>query len=584
MVVQRVFPEIGGEGREAVFLNQELTVYFNHRVEPMSVNDDTFRVVDQNGNRVEGRLRVGLRSITFEPVPPVSAELDDGSFEPGGRYRLEIAGLPLWNAVRSRTGERLDRGVNLEFEVVGREPAGGHATPFLPVQAVTEPFRRIDRTAPHVAVDIGSLDLHFNMPVLPTSATADALQVWEVGDDGSSRPLEPRAVRVSKRQLPQSEHFGSTVTVDLGAGRLSESSLYFLILQGANGETMQDYLGRSLTIDKSYVRIEVVPGDRARVLELGRDEPWRLSGERTAPIGFSATRHGDLAPRCGVQAGAGTLGWLRPKESITIRPGIRFDRGDGVLVAADRDFPFLGVDVREGVTVTFESVDPIQIRSIGDIRVRGRLVLATPLGSGRWLHGGAFRQGESVRIEQLLEVSGCTLIAGGDVKVSGAIEHLFAAEAGSPLSVVSGGELAVSGPFPAQSVLGLGRDVKRITGLVESPTVVTCNLDRGLPTGTELVAESWTEWIRLRPDHPTSIDVELIEAKGDIEVSIQVAPPHSVDPNRPDLAAHRLTPLTSIEDPVELPTGAFVRFRIAATVGRPGSLPGLGAIRAFASR
>ncbi|MCA8941197.1 MAG: hypothetical protein KDB80_01440, partial [Planctomycetes bacterium] len=454
MAIVRIAPALDADDPPRVFLNQEITVYFSQPVEKTSVNRDAFRVVDANGNHVDGTLRVGLRSVTFEPVPPVAATLDDGSFRPSGRYTLEIAGMPLWNTLRSVSGERLARGFSCPFDIVPVEGAADHATPFLPHGAVTEPFGLMERTEPRLAADVGTVDLHFNLAVLPPSATIDALQVYEVSS-GQRRRVWPQTVRVLGERRPHAEHYGSTVRLSFGPGQLDPwPSLYYMFLRGSEGQSLRDYLGRPLVDGDRVLELDVVPGDRPRVMVLGGSEPWHLSREVAAPLGF-AQRGTRVEVQCGVEAGDGRHGWLRPRSSLTIEPGQRFDRGDGVLVEASADLQFLGIDIGPGVTVRVVSREPIRIRSVGSVSIRGRLLLETPMGDAGWLGGERFGQGEIVDLDRLLEASGCAFVVGGHFHNAGSVEHVHEGERGSPLTLVVVGQLESTGRAPAEVIVGM---------------------------------------------------------------------------------------------------------------------------------
>ena len=159
-----------------VFLNEEIRIYFEGQVDPLSVTPDTVRLRDVlDGRLVRGRLMVATRSVTFVPVPPCNPELDDGSLKPGRRYRLEVTGFPSTNAVRSTTGRVLARSHTREFATVDRDRS---PSPFLPVGVGDPRCSRFEMTFfEPIAAEIGALRLYFNVPPVPGSVRPEAFHL-----------------------------------------------------------------------------------------------------------------------------------------------------------------------------------------------------------------------------------------------------------------------------------------------------------------------------------------------------------------------------------------------------------------------
>ena len=100
-------------------LNQPIVLTFSARIDPGSVRAETIRVVRaRDGAAVPGRLAVAETIVTFSPKAACRADLTDGGFQPGERYRVEVPGLPRLAAVRSIDGALLEGGVTFEFETV----------------------------------------------------------------------------------------------------------------------------------------------------------------------------------------------------------------------------------------------------------------------------------------------------------------------------------------------------------------------------------------------------------------------------------------------------------------------------------
>ena len=73
------------------------------------------------------------------------------------------------------------------------------------------------------------------------------------------------------------------------------------------------------------------------------------------------TRSPSISIACALAKGA-RASRRRPQADITLRPGVPFDRGDGVLVqSVGADFPFLAIDIPAGVRVRVESSVPVQL-------------------------------------------------------------------------------------------------------------------------------------------------------------------------------------------------------------------------------
>ena len=83
-------------------------------------------------------------------------------------------------------------------------------------------------------------------------------------------------------------------------------------------------------------------------------------------------------------------------------------------------------------------------------------------------------------------------------------------------------------------------------------------------------AAAETRWIPL-PSHADAVDVVVLDARGGLRASIQVAPPHAVVPGQPELQEALVSaPLPlPLAGPVSVPAGAFIRVLFEAEVGGP---------------
>ena len=108
-------PEAGASG---VFLNERVVLDFSMPLDPASLHARSARVLDAAGRPAGGHWSVQGSRLTFTPDPVLSPELDDGGYRPGERYRVELAGFPRPDGLRSTGGAPLGRSAAWEFEVV----------------------------------------------------------------------------------------------------------------------------------------------------------------------------------------------------------------------------------------------------------------------------------------------------------------------------------------------------------------------------------------------------------------------------------------------------------------------------------
>ncbi|HEB52940.1 MAG TPA: hypothetical protein ENI87_06770, partial [bacterium] len=211
--VDRTSPVLGDPARP-VLLNDALTVYFSAPIHPLSVTEDSVTVLDEDGNLVPGELRVGSNWVAFHPEVPLSAELLDGSFRPGGHYHLQLAGHPRPDSIRSRDGRWLEQVVAFDVFVATRDRApAGLPSILRPPTSELPFFLRGSEVPLPVAADAPRLPLHFSLPVLPTTVRPEAFVVRLLQEPVVE--LRPRAVRV--QNSPLDAYPGSTVELELGA-------------------------------------------------------------------------------------------------------------------------------------------------------------------------------------------------------------------------------------------------------------------------------------------------------------------------------------------------------------------------------
>jgi hypothetical protein len=609
MEVVRVVPN-GGEDSAPLFLNHHVTVTFSLPLDPLSINADTVRILDADGLGVPGRLRIAAKSVTFEPNPPLTPSLDDGSFRPDAAYRLEVAGFPRANAVRAADGHVLEQTVVRAFRTVPRDATGlGYPSPLLPVMRGDETFRLRRELLPRVAADLGRLRVHFTLPPLPSTVTLQAFEVAlverrqpasrvsDAGQDGRTAagdrdqaardaalrvPVLPlRAVRVLSSPEPIDPFPGCTVELELAdKGVLrGDGELLFLRLSDDPRHVVRDYLGRPPAEPPvPWVLVPVDPGMRTRLLDERFRDPAVLPRNADGRPGFVVdAERGRAVPQVRRAAGSGTLGAFRPQRSMVLRPGEPFDRGDGVLVRSDGDvFEFTSIHVPAGVTVTVAAGERVGVRLLacGGVAIAGELHVDAPPGDG-------YRAGERVLAEAMLLANrGLAVIAGGDLAVSGRIRQLRAAgPLDAALVLACGGEMSLEGAIPLRTVLAL-EPGRRARGVATDPIQVEVALAAGAVPGASVPVESWTRWYRLPADRSSSVDCIALGLHPGVQVAVQIAPQDPLRADRPYQSADvlqqpQLLPLAS---PLLVPAGGFVRFLLRTNVRDGTELPSLAGI------
>ena len=574
-----------------IFLNEEIRIVFDGAVDPLSVTPDTVRLRDQgDGHLVRGRLTVATRAVTFVPFPPCKPKYDDGSLRPGHRYRIEVAGFPSTNAVRSTSGRLLRRSFAREFATV---EATQQPSPLLAVGVGDPRSARFEMTFfEPIAAEVGTLRLHFNLPPDPASVTPSAFRLQRV-NSGVER-VEIASVRV----IPPDDLIGASgdygrvptsfpgciVELQLGTHVVAGRDVYLSLEHDEHA--LRDYAGRRVedfatgTERQPVVAIPVQPGHRLRVFEFRFTEPMEFVTDNPSALGFTAGE-GAARPTCRVEAGSGSLGVLRPERDLVIAIGVPFDRGDGTLVRCEGpSFEFHAMDIPRGVTVVFRADVPIQVRAMDAVRIAGALVFdRTPPGKRSCLDG------EPIAVQDLIDGSGVAVIAGGDVTVSGSIRRdgALGSATGSPFSIICGGRVRLFGRIPAGVVLAPENLV--LEGSAALAKIVRAPMRRATPDAGNWVAEGWTPWLPL-PHGRTRADEARLEGEiGSLAAAVQLAPPNPFDASHPIEDPGLVTqplPLPLVL-PLEWTPGSHVRFLLRAELRAGQQLPEVSGI-VFLSR
>lgn len=573
--VARTSPELGTAG-VPLLLNDSVTVYFTADVLPVTLTADTVLVVDERGDRVPGSLSVGANWVAFHPVPPLTSELTDGSFRPGSTYRLLLAGSPRPDAIRARDGRRLRESVAFDLRTasLAERPMGLPAPLRPPAADVPFAMHAADFAQPLPAAQ-PRLQLHFSLPLLPSSVTPDAFEVTLL-DGGRIEEIVPRRVRVvtwSLDALP-----GSSVELDLGAlparrrggepRPLRPGTLVNVSLRRGSTSVL-DYGGRQPLPGSS--QWSVVPGGSLILAEWPAPDDVMAADDGLSPT-FEA-RDGGIRPRVRKEAGNGQLGIFRPSTDTTLRAGAPFDRGDGTIVTSDgSDFPFLAVDVPAGVTVRLDaSAGPVRLLSCGSVRVGGHVEIAAapqPL--------PARRAQQPVR--ELIAAAPVAVLAAGEIEIQGRVSsHAGSAGDNTCLLLASAGGLdlrGMVGELPFHTMLAFETGGSAIQGARGQSVVFVATFSYGLADGADFVVQGVTPWRLLPPDREAGV-AELVDASPGLEIRWQAAPRDPVRPTLPDLALGRVGRLQTVRDQEDIvaSAGSFVRFALTARVRSEAPVP-----------
>lgn len=565
-----------------LLLNDAITVYFSDRIQPLSVTSASVSLLDEAGHQVPGTLRAGANYVSFQPNPPLSADLSDGSYRPGARYQLLIAGYPRPDAVRAADGRWLDAVTSHDVFVADLSDRPADLPSVLRPPANDLPFLLRASDVPlQLAADAPRLRLHFSLPVLPGSATADAFEIQLL--KGQLAQLRPRSVRLVTS--PFDELPGSTVEIDLGVlpqrvdgaapVELREGDLISVALRAGSG--LCDYAGNPpLPCPPSCWH--VVAGNSLPLCEWPADEEAFPGLDELLPA--FEVRGAVIRPQVRVEAGDGSLGIFRPRQHTLLRPGQPFDRGDGrEVVSTGPDFPFLAVDVPAGVEVTVDAeTAPVRLRACGGMRIAGKLTLRAPAAR---LPASRFQ----TQVEELVEAAPVTLLAAGDIELRGSIE------AGAPvpgdhtvLLLATAGRLRLFGSAPFQTMLAVearnGASSTTIDGTRGQSRAYATTFTYGLSPGTAMVVRGVLPWRQL-PLHRDGGRVQWIEATGDLQMAWQSAPPDALRGDRPDVSTGRVASWQPVRDGDVVATGAgaFVRFELVGRLRAGQEMPRLRALR-----
>ena len=585
LVVVRTSPVLGDPGRP-VLLNDALTVYFSSELSPLSVTPDSVTMLDEQGHQVPGRLEAGDNWVSFVPAPPLSAGLDDGSFLPGGRYRLQLAGQPRPDSLRAADGRWLDAAVTYDVHVAARDHVVEGLPSILRPTTSELPFlmRRPEAPLP-VAADDPRLLVHFTQPLLPETVNSGAFKVQVLGSTSELRPQ-----RVEVFTSPLDAHPGSSVAIDLGGlPRYSDGSERalepgdWISVVARPGGGLTDYGGQA-PLPAAPVIWSVIAGSSVPICD------W-LTAAQTAPTAFAAepgfeARDARLRPRVRTEAGSGALGRFAPTQDVTLRAGVPVDRGDGQLVAPDGSrFAFSSVEIPAGVTVTVDArAAPVQVCATGGVSVAGRLRLLSPTVELPRARFGA------QPVADLAELAPVSVVAAGVVRVDGVIAHEAEAQADRCALLLAGAAgLQLYGAIPYRAMLavdaeaGAGRSV--LDGAKGPGLVVPARFSRGLADGGRVELLQELPWQQL-PGHCEGGVLQVDGALGGVRIEWQWTLADPIRGAQPDLSSGRIGRWQAARhgDALYAEPGAFLRLRVRGALRQGAARPEITRLRLVEAR
>ena len=510
------FASFAQAGASEVFLNEELDLRFSVPIDPTSIHPGSARVTDARGHAVPGEWSVERRGMRFLPSFPTRPDLLDGGLQPGRSYRVELAGFPRIDGLRSREGAPLDGSRAFTFRTVDQDAAEG---PFL-----DDRFGPPDPVVALVA-ELGPLEpllLATTEPVDPrTLDRADFELIHGVRGDGGGESQGISRIALHP-ELVENRRDGARVALwplaegEQGTRRVLEAGEYLLVatrrplsMREFGGHPFQAGFGAT-AVDGVWVRVqpEAAAGDAeasAWSEEFG-DLAWRSDAAPNGSDGTALwTGDGAVRVRFPRAAGRGADGVVRLTSGS--QPDLRIEATRIELSAGER------VEPPGAGLVWWSAQGRWELDGVLERRVQaepwGRREDESP--EDWWLRlrqapPGALVAGPDPApafLSELLEAAArdgrpwTVLVAGGDLVVRGELS------VDGPLLLVAGGWVRLSGRIHASEVwtsaprsgvrtLPLARDLPwRLETPTENPL--------GVPLRWSIRSRPWTVAAPLGP-------------------------------------------------------------------------------------
>ncbi len=375
-----------------LFLNHEIVLTFDRRIDPESVTEDTVRLVDSAGHTVSiDRLKARSFSVTIVPRIPYDPKLETGSFLPGRGYRLELPTFPRSNSLRGARGELLEPTPVISWVAVDPETLPTE-TPSALLHSAR--YGRLQLYAPpQLTPDGRAIRLMFTRPVYPPSAVPRAFTLMPRGKTAPSAAI---AIQVSVERGQADAPGGPSSVLRLEPARPLANGFYEL------------YFRPGVLVDYRLVPV-FFPNQRQPLPGLGVPVPFRVEpGKMPATIveRFSRARRALELDPSGAQlelpggaegallwdagalrtpalgyAGFASLGELRPQNHVRLQSARLTEIRPGVSVrlpATTWDFDRFVVPAGLRVRVELPDRGPLRIRVAGRFEIAGDLVFVLP--------------------------------------------------------------------------------------------------------------------------------------------------------------------------------------------------------------
>jgi len=454
-------------GQLEVALNETLVLHFTEDLDPASVTSASVRILSAGNVEARGELSVQRSRLEFAPDLPLRADLADAGLQPATSYRIELAGFPRPDGLRSRVGRVLARTYVLAFRTVTADD-------------VSSPFHETVEARPWLGPEqreigpLGPILLASGEALDPRSLDAAAFELRGFGsaaEPGEGLERIPLQVRLAENHVDRAvlELRPLADATEEAAYRALDPGKYFLwidpsreALRTLGGIPVQPVWGANLTIE-----LRVLGPRTGELVETFDDERRRSPQPWPGSDGTAAWGDGAVRVRFPAAAGSGRDG--------PVRLGATEGRADVQATT---------IELPEGTTCELTAEGPVVLRAQRSIELAGglrRRVEGAPMGwdPGESLEAWSQRtwREEAWRIPSMAADFGppgepaadgpealsawlarvqerglpwTILIAGGDLQVVGSLE------CDGPLLVVAGGWVRVFGRVTAREVWRLG--------------------------------------------------------------------------------------------------------------------------------
>jgi hypothetical protein len=420
-------------GKSDVALNEELVFHFSHELDRTSVTRESVRIQDARGAPVAGEFQLRGSVLIFRPLLPLRADLEDGGLRPGEPYTVLLVGYPRPDGLRAKGGAVLTQSFQSDFRTAaaqGTTPL--FADPFLEQASALSPRR--NRLGP-----LDPLELTYGEALDPRTLHGDDFTLLDP-DDALRIPLRAELAE-NRREGALVRLRALSTDVALGGLRALDAGQYFLLCE-------RDARLRTLG-GRPVLRLSTAPWP-FEVVEPS-PETWNETFDTTGlrarePVEgvdgtASWTGDGAVRIRFPVEAGDGRDGRVQswPSERdpldvhashLSVPAGSEWDLGDtpGTIVLRSQGALVIDGTLRRRVR-------PDTALMADSLRGPDRRFLADAGVLAEWLER-ARAAGHDWTV----------LVAGGDIRVDGAIET------DGPLLLVAGGWIRVLGRVDAREI------------------------------------------------------------------------------------------------------------------------------------